>query len=109
MTQTDTVKSPEAWWASLSRPTWVLTDSLMQPSSSCSSPSALEEGFIYTGCQRIALSMRMACRITLDFILNQSPLEDSLTRALLARVCLTELDQFEQVEEEAETIKGGCK
>ena len=53
--------------------------------------------------------MRMACRITLDFILNQSPLEDSLTRALLARVCLTELDQFEQVEEEAETIKGGCK
>ena len=41
MTQTETVKSPEAWWASLSNPTWLVTDSLMQPSSSCSSPSAL--------------------------------------------------------------------
>ena len=55
------------------------------------------------------MSMRMTCRIISDFILNQSPLEDSLTRTLLASVCLTKLDQLEQVEEEAETIKGGCK
>ena len=53
--------------------------------------------------------MRMICTIVLDFTLNQSPFEDSLTGTFLASVCLAELDKLEQVEEQSEPIKRGCK
>ena len=59
------------------RTTWVETDSLIQPRSSCSSPRALKTHFGY-----------------LNDLYNyiESPFEDGLTGALLASVCLTELD-----------------
>ena len=57
------------------RRTWEETDSLIQPRSSCSSPRALKTHFGF-----------------LNDLYIESPFEDGLTGALLASVCLTELD-----------------
>ena len=50
------------------------------------------------------MSMKMIGKMMLDFTLNQSPFEDSLTRAFLASVGLAELNQLEEVEEQSEPI-----